>query len=78
MKNMVRDFCSRPLHLHREQPRQHSTCSTAGNVAPRSRDKKLGKWVEYQRTRFKNGMIDQERKRMLDEICFDFAPNKVR
>jgi hypothetical protein len=34
----------------------------------------MGKWVDTQRTGFKNGKLDQERKRMLDEIGFDFNP----
>ena len=54
--------------------RQLSPC-IAGKV-PRSYsvDLQLGVWVHNQRTLFKNGKMDPERKRMLDEIGFDFNP----
>jgi hypothetical protein len=39
-------------------------------------DPSLGEWVRNQRTCFKNGKMDQGRKRMLDEIGFDFAPGQ--
>jgi hypothetical protein len=35
---------------------------------------KLGKWVHFQRTRFKNGKMDPERTQKLEEIGFDFNP----
>jgi hypothetical protein len=41
-------------------------------------DKKLSNWVSMQRTCFKKGKMDQERKRMLDEIGLDFAPKRGR
>jgi hypothetical protein len=37
-----------------------------------SLDPKLGRWVYAQHTRFKAGKLDPERKRMLDEICYQF------
>jgi hypothetical protein len=39
-------------------------------------DPKLANWVNSQRTVFKNGTMNPERKRMLDEIGFDFKPTK--
>jgi hypothetical protein len=37
---------------------------------------KLGDWVNNQRSCFKNGKMDPERKRRLDEIGFDFNPKE--
>jgi hypothetical protein len=34
-------------------------------------DPKLGAWVKMQRTRFKNGIMDQEQKKRLEEIGFN-------
>jgi hypothetical protein len=34
----------------------------------------MGEWVSRQRLIFKAGRMDQERKRMLDEIGFTFKP----
>jgi hypothetical protein len=39
-----------------------------------SLDPQLGSWVHRQRSYFKNGILDPERKRRLDEIGFDFNP----
>jgi hypothetical protein len=39
-------------------------------------DPSLGIWVDSQRTVFKTGKMDLERKMRLDEICFDFAPKE--
>jgi hypothetical protein len=41
-------------------------------------DPKLAKWVEQQRASFTHGIMDPERKRRLDETCFDFAPGQGR
>jgi hypothetical protein len=50
-----------------------------GNVPYKYKeDRSLGKWVVNQRTIFKVDMMDPEQKRMLNEIGFDFAPNKGR
>jgi hypothetical protein len=35
-------------------------------------DPKLGSWVSRQRSRFKHGIMDQERKMKLEEIGFQF------
>jgi hypothetical protein len=37
-------------------------------------DPKLANWVRSQRASSRNGKMDQERKRMLDEIGFDYNP----
>jgi hypothetical protein len=37
-------------------------------------DPSLGIWVRTQRALFKAGTLDQERKRTIDEIGFDFNP----
>jgi ribosomal protein S16 len=39
-------------------------------------DPQLGQWVIRRREFFKNGKMDAERKRRLDEIGFDFNPQK--
>jgi hypothetical protein len=39
-------------------------------------DPKLAKWVNTQRTFFKNGKMGQERKRMLYEIGFEGTTNE--
>jgi hypothetical protein len=36
-------------------------------------DPPLGRWVDNQRTCFKNGIMDQERKMRLEEIGFEFS-----
>jgi hypothetical protein len=41
-------------------------------------DPQLGNWVHGQRTIFKTGKMDPERKAKLNEIGFDFNPNPNR
>jgi hypothetical protein len=38
-----------------------------------SLDPQLGRWVDKQRTIFKNGKMDVERQAKLDELAFDFS-----
>jgi hypothetical protein len=63
-------------------PTNTSTCFSlriTGNVPHGyEEDPKLGTWVYTQRVHFKNGKLDHERKRMLDEISFDFKPSSRR
>jgi hypothetical protein len=59
-----------------QYPYLHSTCASpwiSGNVQRRyQEDPKLGRWVTRQRTFFRKCKLDHERKRMLDEIGFEF------
>jgi hypothetical protein len=64
----------RPRTLH-----PYLSTILAGNAPRRYKeDQQLNNWVSKQRERFKNGIIGSERKRMLDEIGFDFNPDKAR
>jgi hypothetical protein len=50
--------------------------NVAGRVSVKKEEPKLCSWANNQRTRFKNGRMDQGQKKRLDEISFDFAPGK--
>jgi hypothetical protein len=39
-------------------------------------DQQLANWVQTQRSYFNSCKLDQERKRRLDEICFEFSARK--
>lgn len=59
-----------------EYKRVHGNCDVPQHYP---KDKRLGKWVNTQRTTFKRGKIQPDRKRQLDSIGFvwNMRPNLV-